>query len=239
MEDNVKFLAELSATDERIAAIRKNQDEVPSRIEDLKSQIADEKAMLDQKVERREQMKKERRGLESDLTDVEGQIALDRDRELKVRTNEELHALQREVKMAREKQDEIEERILLIMDEISEFEKEIARAEKRFVDFRERAEKEIGELETVIGGAEEELERLESQREEACDRLAPDILNRYNNLLSRGMQPPVARAASDVCTGCNSMIQPQLYNQILIGKKIYSCPICGRLLVHFAEDEEA
>jgi predicted nucleic acid-binding Zn-ribbon protein len=239
LEDQIRHLAGLSAIDEQIVRIRKNMAEIPARIADARAAIDKEAAAIQEKVGRREELKKDRRRLESDLADIERKIEQEKDRELKVRTNEELHALQREVKLARAKQDEVEEKILVLMEDIAEFEKEIARAEKRFADLKGRADQEIAALEAVLTGADGRLAALEAERAALTAHLAPDLLRRYSRLLARNVLPAVVRTDEGICAGCHSRIQPQLYNQILTAVEIYTCPICARLLIHIEREEGA
>ena len=239
MQDQIQRLSQLSTIDEQIVRIRKNQAEIPGRVDETRGQIEKEQALLADKTARREEMKKERRRHESDLADVERKIEQEKDRELKVRTNEELHALQREVKAARAKQDEVEEKILVLMESISEFEKEIARAEKRLADFRGRSEEEIRALETVLTGADGRLAELEGARATLTRGLNPDVLQRYSRLLARAVIPSVVHADHGICAGCHSRLQPQLYNQIISAEEIFTCPICGRLLIFVEEEGQA
>jgi predicted nucleic acid-binding Zn-ribbon protein len=239
LEDQIRHLAGLSAIDEQIVRIRKNMAEIPARVAENRAAIDKEAAALQEKSGRREDLKKERKRLEADLADVERKIEQEKERELKVRTNEELHALQREVKIARAKQDEIEEKILVLMEDISEFEKEIVRAEKRFAEMKGRADGEIAALEAVLTGSDGRLAELEAERAALTANLTADLLRRYARLLGRNVLPAVARAEEGICVGCHSRLQPQLYNQILAAAEIYACPICARLLIHVEREDGA
>lgn len=237
MDDQTQALARLTKIDEKIMAVRHNQRDIPRRVEELEAEIAQETRLVDEKKARKEELAKQRRDLERALAEIETKITADREKELKVRTNEELHALQREVKMAREKQGDIEEKVLLVMEEVAEFDKEVARAEKRLAEFKGRIEGEIGTLKQRLDADEKEIDSHTSDREAALDVLDARTRKRYEGLAGRGLLPAVARVRDGVCTGCHTMLQPQLYNQVIAGDEIYHCQNCGRLLIYFEEEE--
>ena len=238
MKDQIKYLGELSAIDEKIRTINKNRESLPDQIDELTKQVAREKGLLDEKIARRDELQKKRRAFESDLADNERKIEADKDKEMRVRNNEEFHAIQREIKAAKDKQGEIEEQILIIMEATSEFDKEIARAEKRFNEFNSITDEQITALQAVLDGSLESLGGLEETRNNLLGQLNSDIIVRYNGLVSRKITPPVVKAMDGICSGCHSMILPQLYNQILAEEAMYHCPSCSRLLIATEDEEE-
>ena len=237
MQDQIKHLGRLSEIDERIHTIRRNQSDVPPRIEELRGQIAAEQELINEKIASRDEMIRQSKSLEIGLADLDAKISRDRDKEMQVRTTEELHALQKEVRATKKKKDEIEEKVLGLMDEAGEIDKEIARAEKRLAEFTEKTNEEIAALEILIANAEEEIAKERAVRDEITPNLTADALDQYEHLHDRKIFPAVVRVVDGICTGCHSRLQPQLYNQVIAGADIYSCPTCYRLL-YYQEDDE-
>ena len=49
----------------------------------------------------------------------------------------------------------------------------------------------------------------------------------------------VVAAHQGMCTGCNMMLPPQLYNELQLDLKILQCTTCQRILFYESEEDRA
>ena len=58
-----------------------------------------------------------------------------------------------------------------------------------------------------------------------CDALTPDERRRLQERIGARV---VARAAGEICQSCFLKMNSQMYNEVLVGQKLLSCPADGR-----------
>lgn len=152
-----------------------------------------------------------------------------------VRAPKELEALQEEIRLLKEKQSEIEEREMGVLEEIDATDAEAAenRAE------RQQSDVQRGELEASLAKAEQEIDdelgRLATQKSAHTPSIPEAILTEYERL--RGKPNMGGRAAArledGVCGGCQVKLPVLEYNTLKTQPPdaLITCVHCYQVLV--------
>jgi hypothetical protein len=148
-----------------------------------------------------------------------------------VRTNEELWALQKEIRAVREQRSERETLVLEAMDR-----EDIERAKLPTLE-RDLAEAETRHAEALAALAVERAELESRQAARRADRerqvaeLPPALKARYERVLAAGRRPAVVALVKNACGGCFTAQPPQRAQEVRRGEFVVVCEFCGRLLV--------
>ena len=220
LQDQLKTLSNLQAVDLRIQQIKRDSEQFPVQIEELKKGAEDEKQKLEQKEAKLKQLNTQRRDLERELEDMERKVVHEKDKLMSVKTNKEYHAVLKEIDSLKLESEEREYRILTLMEEIEEYEKEVARSRDRYNEFDKKSQEAIGKLSGSVEGFELGLSEQEIIRTELASGLEVELMKRYMVIQIHHPGSAVAKVSRGVCMGCNTRIPPQLYNMIIANEDI-------------------
>lgn len=166
---------------------------------------------------------------EGELQEAETDRDRYREHELRVKTNEQLWALQGEMRQALGVIDAVEETILEEMESadalgvaIQQCQRDLGQAETEVeVTLRDLAAKQV---------------RLEQERVQASDRIGAletevdeELLAKYRRLSTRA-GVALAEALDGTCLGCHVRLRPQLYLEVLSLEAPVHCDSCKRIL---------
>jgi hypothetical protein len=203
------------------------------------SALAEREAHIAEVLEKINQMEKDKRTLEDEMTD---KIAHVRDRQSKmmqVQTGREQTALLKEIEDAKKNAKENEEKIVDLMTEIEkliahvEEEKNLLKGEKELVV--EETEKVRDTIENINKGKKTKG----AKRQKQIKDIKENLLKKYDTLRERRNGLAVVNVVQGVCQGCFMSIPPQQYNMLLKGDKIFECPTCQRIIYHQPVEEAA
>jgi len=196
---------------------------------EIKGQADEEKATLDE-------LKKQKAKLELDLKEGEEHIKKCNGRLYQVKTNKEYEGTLKEIEEQKRKNSDIETELLLIFDRIDEETKKLAEARAKLEVEEKQVEQKKKELAQKLERAKALLPVAEKERVEAVAALKPDVLETYLWLQERIGARVVARAAGEICQSCFLKMNSQMYNEVLVGQKLLSCPGCNRFLIYREKD---
>ncbi len=106
--------------------------------------------------------------------------------------------------------------------DINDWENEIANKEKMIKDLEKSIKKSLSKL-------KKEIETQESYIEECSNEIESEVLEKFL-LIKEKKSTGIATIIDGVCSECNIMIRPAHVDRIKIGKEIYTCENCGRML---------
>jgi predicted nucleic acid-binding Zn-ribbon protein len=236
LKDLLQDLIALQDVELEIYKAEEGLRELPKEVSEIESIISARKKSLIAVDEEIASYEERKAPLETELK--ENQTLLDAaDARIKrIKTNKEYLALQREIDLAKKRKADIEEQVLAIMEKI----------EKKASD-RERIKNSF-ETDKVI--LEEKMDRLTAQMKELDAILAEykgkderlrkivdrSLLSKYDRIKQSKKGLAVVECLEGVCRGCHMHIQPQLYNELIRGDKLITCPACQRILYVKADE---
>jgi predicted nucleic acid-binding Zn-ribbon protein len=230
MLEELKTLYDLQVTDDRLITLGRDRQALAVGLEGARANVEKVRLALEEKKKAREERQKAYRSLESDLRDLEEKIRRFRSQELSCKTNQELWALQKEIRQHEEKRSGIEDRALVTMDEIEALLADVKAAEKALGESIQEAERHQAEVERKLREIDEEEAAARELRKEQRKRVPEDPLARYDRLRAHSRGVGVATVQNRTCSGCFRRITPQDVNLIRRNDRFVPCEGCGAFL---------
>lgn len=206
-------------------SIQKNDKE----LEELKERVKQLQEELKEKELRRKNMENEIRADEEVVKRWEN-------RSKEIKSGREYQALMREISLTKKDISDKESEVLVLMEEIEKYEKEIEALNSML---NEKSNQWAGErqgFEKRILEDEKKIQENNIKKEELMKSLSQSLLQRYERIKSQREGIAIVEARDYTCMGCNMNIPPQVYNQVLRRETLVSCPYCQRIL--FIPEEE-
>lgn len=214
--------AEIEATPGRIAALEEDTEKQKSAVQQAESTLQEEN------------LKNTR--LDGELKSLQENLSGKQVQTLEVKTNEQLWAIQKEIKYIEEKISENEMEIIQTMEDIDTREEELTEAKQRFDSQSSENKKKISEMQKELETMQKELEDVTIVLDEVSAEIPQEharLLNRIQTAKSDGIA--MAEAKDETCLACNFRIRPQIYVEIKLGQGIYQCNNCSRILYYKGE----
>ena len=236
MKDLQKLLIDLQQKDSLILEKRRFIDKVPRRIFEVDEPLKQAKLELENVRKKNEIASKKKREKETALSEAQEKIRKMKARVSDLKTNKEYQAYQKEIEASGKEIFTIEDQILQLMEEIDAVSKEQKEKEVSVNAEIEKINAFKKELDVKAAKLEKELEVLKAERTGMVARIDPEVYHTYMTLLrDSGDGVAVTTARSELCSGCNMHIPPQLYVEIRKNEEIIQCPQCRRIL--YASEE--
>ncbi len=148
----------------------------------------------------------------------------------------ELENYQEEIRILKQKNSEMEDRILEIMIEMEEKLGKVKLAQEE----RDKAEANVNRIKNEVSEKIEVLknivEGLKKRRESVTLRIPGDYLKKYKELKDKKGGIAVVVLKDNFCNVCNMQIPTIAAEEIEDIDKIYRCPLCGRMAVIYRNE---
>ncbi len=95
---------------------------------------------------------------------------------------------------------------------------------------RGRFEAKKQQAETELRDYLADIEKQRQERAALLEDIKPDMLAAYQQIAKARNGVAVALADNEHCFGCSMKIPPQLYNEVVQGDQLHTCPHCRRIL---------
>ena len=199
--ERAKLREEYLAAKAQLAAVRENA----ARIELAKKQAESDIAALNEKIRK-------------NLT----QSAL-------IKKNAEYQALMTDIETAKAAISEIETRVIELMDEQEAAVKAVAEQEKMFAATEKQIREELAEFEQLIETIKQDALKLKAEKKRFISRVELNVLNAYQNILTRDKGKPVVPIVNGSCGNCSLKVTPQAINEAKKGLLVF-CDNCSHIL---------
>lgn len=230
IQDQVRKLADLQKLDAEFYEYKIALREKPEKIEELKKAFEQKKTGLKELEEKLKAKQLERKEREGDLQAKEAEIAKSNGQLSQLKTNKEYKAKLTEIENFKADKSIIEEKILILMDEVDaangKIEKEktaFSKEEKKFADEKAVIEGEIRQL-------EDKVKVLESQRQQKAKEIDPKLLSQYERILKGKDGLAMVPVKNNSCGGCYMNVPAQVVNEIQKHESLVFCEFCARIL---------
>jgi predicted nucleic acid-binding Zn-ribbon protein len=173
---------------------------------------------------------KARREIEKDVAVHQGRLSKFREQAMAVKTNQEYHAIQKEIGFAQGEIKTLEDRILEGMLEADELSAAVKRAEGELTSGQKTADVERRAIAAEHTELESLLKRIGTERAELVRVLDPHVLAIFELVSRRKHGVGVAEARDGICTICHVRLRPQVFNNVRRNDQIIQCDSCQRIL---------
>jgi uncharacterized protein len=209
----------------RLADEPERQKALDARLESARQAVASARERLTENQNRR-------RAIEKDVAVHQGRLSKFRETAMAVKTNQEYHAVQKEIGFAQGEIKTLEDRILELMVEADDLSSVVKRTEADLVAEQKSVEAERKAIASEMTGLTSSLEKLATDRADVVRDLNPAALAIFDLVSRRRNGVAVAPARDGICTLCHVRLRPQVFNSVLRNDQIIQCDSCQRILYY-------
>ena len=191
-----------------------------------------------EKNAKRERINEKIKSLRIKLSDAETQRETYEKQMDQITTQREYEALDKEIRDATEKEQQLRKDILREEKELEEINATLEREESMIQLQEEELSAEQEKIKNESAQKEEVLKQLESEEKDVIPGLDEDILFKFERIIRSKSGVGIVPVKASVCTGCHMQLPSQFVNDVRNGEKILFCPYCSRILF-YSESEIA
>ncbi len=239
MEEQIRQLVYLQQIDNDIQQVKVQTEATPRRLAGIDLELQAARQTYETFLNRLEEVKKQRRGLEREVEQIDQKIKKSRAKLMEVKNNKEYKAMLTEIDELNKSKGSQEDSLLELMEQMEALTVQV-REQKKVLDLKIAAgntQKE--ELEKSGASYARELARLEEDRKKAAALVENSHLRQYEFLRDRLHGLALAEVRNAACLSCHMHIPHQLYNEIQRCDRIITCPNCLRILFFSGKPEAA
>lgn len=228
----LSVLVELQALDSAIDAARKRLAEIPAQEKAGSQHVTSATAGLDKAKAAANESAAARKLVEKDVSTIDARLAKFEDHKAAVKTNDEFHALQREVAASQEQKGVLEEKVLEFMMEADTLAAKVKDAEGELAV----ANKELAAMKAVHATEKAALEAnvatLVAERTQVATGLEKPTFSKYEQLLKGRRGVAIARIEGEMCTACHIAMRPAVAARVRKNEELLTCDNCQRILYY-------
>ena len=225
----IENLLRLQDIDKEIRRLQDEVAELPKRVAAIEQKLAGTKAQLDKAQAAVKADDAARRKYDTNIKDLREKISKYRDQSLAVKTNEQYRALMTEIQFAEKEISANEDKILELMVIADARDKEVQAAQAELKEQTAEIEREKERARQRTAEDEKLLAEAKGKRDELRGGIREDLLRQYERV-SKFRGSGIAEVRDHKCMGCQVILRPQTYNDVLSGTDVVSCDSCQRIL---------
>jgi predicted nucleic acid-binding Zn-ribbon protein len=207
----------------RLAAEPERQRALDARLDDARQAVAAARDRLAANQGRRREIEKE-------VAVHQGRLSKFREQAMAVKTNQEYHAIQKEIGFAQSEVKALEDQVLERMLEGDEFSADLKRLEASLAREQKDVEADRRMLAAELESLRESIERLSDERTALVAAIDPGVFGVFELVAGRRNGVAVAEARDGHCTICHVRLRPQVFNDIRRNDSIIQCDSCQRIM---------
>jgi len=237
MGPDIENLMRLQDADREIRRLQEEIAALPKRVALIEEKLAGHKTALEAAKAAVKTDEADRRKFETAIQDLRQKITKYRDQSLEVKTNDQYKALMHEIQFAEQDIRANEDKILDLMVNVEAREQKVKIAEAELKAEAAEVEKEKNEARERTAEDQKQMAEWNAKREAIRGAINPDLIRHYERVMKfRGSG--IAEVRDQKCTGCQTLLRPQTYNEVRAGKTI-ECESCQRILYFDPKREDA
>jgi hypothetical protein len=144
----------------------------------------------------------------------------------------ELSGISTDLVQLRKRLDSSDDTLLELMDKVEKMQTRLNQAEAGVKEQAELTKQATSEKQFRLDKIETELTRLTLQRDETLERVNPDELEIYKQLMSTKGHIAVSEIHVGRCSGCKITVSSSNSQRAHAAKELVHCSSCGRILLN-------
>ncbi|MBC8526063.1 MAG: hypothetical protein ISS28_04240 [Candidatus Cloacimonetes bacterium] len=231
MLSDIDILCQLQSLDNKITKAIKEKERLPKIIEEFEKKSNAQEESIKNLKQRFEQNLHQQKRLELDITINNRDINKYENQLLLVKTNKEYKALNSEITHRKEKNTEIEEQLIELLEAEACIKEEKKKLEELFNKDKIILEKEKDKIYDEIEKLITLIRKLEEKKVYLSKKIPENLYTKYKLLIKHKNGKAIASIENSVCSGCHFRIRSQIIVEVYKGEKITTCENCSRILV--------
>lgn len=221
----------------RAFRLRRRLEELPAAHDEIEGRLAAARAAYEQALADKRGLEMGQKKLELEVESVKERRGRHQQQLLNASDNREYATLLKEIESERGKQDELELRILEIMESLEELRPRLEVDRRKLEELERESAERLATLEAEELGLKTRLKRLEEGREGLLAGLTPAGRRMVEKLESQGLSGHICAEVSNYrCGVCGMEIATQALSEVRAGK-LRQCESCSSML--YDEDQLA
>lgn len=226
----IETLLRIQELDQEIRRIRRTLEELPARRAQIESALETAKGKVSAAEKALLAAKEGVKRTEGEIEAAKGQIAKYRADQLKIKSNDDYRALERQIAGVQGQISDLEDRALGLMEESDSAAAAAGEAKKELERAKEKVGAELSMLEDSTKGLGAEAEGLAEQRKALAAEADAGWLARYERIFAKERDAAIATVEHGTCGGCHMKLSPSQAVDARKHDKITTCDFCGRML---------
>jgi hypothetical protein len=170
-----------------------------------------------------------RREHEKTVAVHQGRLSKFREQAMSVKTNQEYHAIQKEIAFAQTEMKTAEDAVLVQMIEGDELTAAVKRAETELAGEQKKVDADRKAMTAEAAELKASLDTLVAERAQVVSSLTPQVLATFELVAKRRNGVAIAEARDGICTICHVRMRPQVFNNVRRNDQIIQCDSCQRI----------
>ena len=228
---DIEILCDLQILDNKIKEAKKEKERLPKEIQEFENKFNLEQDSEKNIKQRLEQNLQQQKKLELEIATNNQDINRYENQLLTIKTNKEYKALNSEITHHKEKNAEIEEQLIELLEAESTLENERTNILELLAKDEKLLEEEKKKITIRIEKLSNKIDKQEQKKIELSKKI-PDILfRRYCRLIEHKDGKAISEIDNGICSGCHFRIRPQILVEVAKSDKIITCENCSRILI--------
>jgi hypothetical protein len=238
LKDLIEDLIALQDVEIEIYKAEEGLREIPKEVSEIESIITARKKSLDSIDDEISSYEERKVPLEAELKENQAILDAADARIKRIKTNKEFLALQREIDLAKKRKADLEEQVLTLMEKMEKKMSDRQRIKQSFESDRVILDEKMDKLAAQMKELEDILSEYQGKDHHLRKIVESSLLSKYDRIKQSKKGLAVVECNDGVCRGCNMHIPPQLFNELIRGDKMITCPACQRILFVKVQEEE-
>jgi|GEM_PF-647312 len=230
MEEILDLLIEIQLADDELKDTQSAIQNIPSKIDVLENEIQQIKDSLNDRQQRVQEIRKDYKMKEGDIAENESKINKLNTQTFAVKTNEEYRAIINEIEFLKSENKKIEDSMINILEEEEVLKASLGKAESETADYIGIRQQKLETLNAEKEALSKKLDATRTRFDNTFVRL-PDPVKELYQKIKKVRGNAVSLISDQTCTGCSSILTPQVLNELKQRGEIMTCDNCGRILV--------
>ncbi len=230
MNADLEHLIVLQRLDSAAHEAKRRLAEEPEREKALEAELAAARDAVATAKARLTESQTARRDHEKTVALHQGRLSKFREQAMAVKTNQEYHAVQKEIEFAQTEMKGAEDQVLERMLEADDITAAIKRAEAELASEQKKVDGARKVMAAEIAELKATIDRVAGERSDVVRSLSPQVLSTFELVASRRNGVAVAEARDGICTICHVRLRPQVFNTVRRNEEILQCDSCNRYL---------
>jgi uncharacterized protein len=230
MLPDLERLIQLQEVESRAAVASKAIAEAPGRIAALDALLQSATTALAAAKQSLEDNKTTRRSIDKDLIADQQRLDKYKDQIMAVKTNEQLHAMQHQMKSVEDDIGKQEERVLVNMMEADEINAGIKKAEAALKAAQAKVASERAAIESETKAHQATLADMTAARSKIVGAMENKGAIETFQRIAKVRGTAVARAEGERCTVCQVRLRPAVFAEVRKNDQLVQCDSCNRIL---------
>ena len=234
LDNELKLLQKLQDVDLEIDDIHDRSDKLHAELDERETARESLQAGLTQKSEQLEALRTELRDKQRELQENTDHSHVHKDKQARVSSARELSAIEKEIDSLRRRRAQLEEEFENLSDAVTDNQEEVDERQERLKLLEQELAAERKDREKEAAASETRVTQLNKERERIKKSFAnaKALVARYEFIRDRLPGRVIVAARNGACNGCNMIVPPQIYNELITGDKVIQCPNCKRILYY-------